>query len=569
MNIVFLGADLGVYPFPLRLLEANHNEVKIVSFQCKGDITADQCVKNADHALAVSKHSSFFNLAHERNADLAITPEYSTPWDVVDSILSGASPTPERGKIWVLGCESITPDELTELVNNHHEHMWVCDQPGRENDQVFYGISLYIFQAQHPEKKLCIVVQFKCTDMAGEFERDHLIKGSNRYILKNNSETSISLTTIICAESSEFQLQHISPLNSAYMILHPQMNSGPYQTIYKSYRHQIFNNASKFNITEIFSLNWANDSSIIGYGKVGGGSSYYMKPGKDSEPNRTSESIVQNHNKGLYFSYSESDRFYSYRLSGDELVFEFKATKSSQVDSSLNNQNKSGPKAIESYTWNNGWVLIDVCDDKIPKVLGENLTPIDREKVLTISTGRINKKPKIPKIPGMNSKAWEKELLPICWHTPENMLSLTLAEDELPRGTMVNLSSDTQGEDIDSVIQQFTYLKDELSNKDDHIPVVLSDFKNKEIEFYAVKEPRGAIRHNSHVKGSSNYAALVFLGIKGHEMAMSIHAAYKRILEPNRLVTWYRNANCIACLADNPRDIMDDEADLEDIAGER
>ena len=86
-----------------------------ILLQPKGEIEASAAgVRNRDRDLALIQFRAFLEIARETAADLAITPEYSMPWDVlVPSIKEGLAPS--SGKLWVLGCESITYPELLAL----------------------------------------------------------------------------------------------------------------------------------------------------------------------------------------------------------------------------------------------------------------------------------------------------------------------------------------------------------------------------------------------------------------------------------------------------------------------
>ena len=91
----------------------NDQNYTAMLFQPQGDIEGDPSgVRNHNRDRAVAQFSRFLQEAVQRQAELAVTPEYSLPWDVlIGAIKSGATPGP--GKLWVLGCESIKYAELS------------------------------------------------------------------------------------------------------------------------------------------------------------------------------------------------------------------------------------------------------------------------------------------------------------------------------------------------------------------------------------------------------------------------------------------------------------------------
>lgn len=52
-----------------------------MSYQPQGELVADSAgIRHRDADLAASKTIAFIRRIHEEGADLAVTPEYSTPW---------------------------------------------------------------------------------------------------------------------------------------------------------------------------------------------------------------------------------------------------------------------------------------------------------------------------------------------------------------------------------------------------------------------------------------------------------------------------------------------------------
>jgi len=111
-SITQLLSDAGLAAPDLRVLTPNVENYTALLFQPQGDIEADtNGVRNADQALASQQHAAFLADAVAQQVAIAITPEYSTPWQVLESCLR-AGTVPADNALWVVGCESITLDGL-------------------------------------------------------------------------------------------------------------------------------------------------------------------------------------------------------------------------------------------------------------------------------------------------------------------------------------------------------------------------------------------------------------------------------------------------------------------------
>src|ERR1051326_2527388 len=95
----------------LNVLVPDAKLYEILAIQPAGVIgTRDDFVGHADHGAAVKKFDHFLKLAVEKNCDLVLSPEYSFPWDCLRQAIADNT-VPSAGKLWILGCEAITPDE--------------------------------------------------------------------------------------------------------------------------------------------------------------------------------------------------------------------------------------------------------------------------------------------------------------------------------------------------------------------------------------------------------------------------------------------------------------------------
>lgn len=102
----------------LHALNPARDPYRVILLQPTGVIEANEV--RVGHADAQHGHvlcSSFLSTAAQTHADLAVAPEYCVPWTVVGEIISGER-RPPVGAIWVLGCESIPPEELQTLAED-------------------------------------------------------------------------------------------------------------------------------------------------------------------------------------------------------------------------------------------------------------------------------------------------------------------------------------------------------------------------------------------------------------------------------------------------------------------
>jgi len=308
----------------LDILSPDANLYTSALFQPRAIIEAGtHFVKNADPNEKL-KFENFFKLSKENNVSLAVTPEYSTPWDALKTLLD-SNIFPAFGKIWVVGLEAITVSDLATFQENYGDRFIILSEieeldrtSGNFLDPVCY---LFSTTSIDGEEVQVLLLQFKTNQMGGDdFERDNLIKGQSIYELTNNDLHSITLVTLICADT--LGMQNIGRMGTRSFVIHIQLNKKPRYASYADYRKKIFGFGED---SEILCLNWAgkvkccneewNNDSV---------SAYYFKSNKTSlDDNR----INTNHKKGLYYTYWDSPRATAYYFNYEEHIFLFRTTK--------------------------------------------------------------------------------------------------------------------------------------------------------------------------------------------------------------------------------------------------
>jgi hypothetical protein len=383
----------------LEILIPNATLYKALLFQPCGTIeVGDYFVKNQEHDLAVKKFMSFFDLAKGKNVDLAITPEYSCPWEVIKNLIEN-DVLPKNKKLWVIGCESIEPNELKKIIDENTKVIWIYDDDKVNTDdggKFLCPICYFLRTEKSNNTGSCdvIFIQFKTEPMGGiPFEIERLLPGEYIYVFRNE-DPSIKLATTICSDSLNLEINKVPGYtDDPYLLIHPQLNPNPQNVNFSKYRKDCYVN--DFPRKEFICLNWARNSNLNGDIMKFGGSALYTKSDK---LDLSDEKINHNHEKGLYYTNWESVHGNIYFFNYDEHIFLFENTKTSQLRASPQSRIGIGPKMMEIYYWcgQNNWctvqTAVDGFDDLCNNIGGDfsslsNLKPIDIERLIALSTG--------------------------------------------------------------------------------------------------------------------------------------------------------------------------------------
>ena len=204
--------DLTIYP--LNALKNQATSYTIGIIQPLEDVIAnDYEVRNSDTQSITLKYNNFFQKLFTDQRELVLSPEYSCPWQILSAQFDNNFPA--RGVLWIIGCESISIDNLKQFINENEEKVKFIfedlDQLDSLGDRHFLDPILYCFNATYSDgtNKKIVVIQFKRRPMVDhvlELEKDHLIFGTKYYELRND-DTSTRLITLICAESIDYDLE--------------------------------------------------------------------------------------------------------------------------------------------------------------------------------------------------------------------------------------------------------------------------------------------------------------------------------------------------------------------------
>lgn len=395
----------------LHVLNPNHENYSALLLQPEGDIEADtNGVRNADRNLSHQQHAAFLIDAAQREIGLAVTPEYSTPWNTVEEALQNGT-VPVQGALWVIGCESITLEELdgfkervSDIATVLYENL--TPEPGRFLDPV-----LYIFQALpttgDATLRLLIVAQFKTSPMGDDnhFEISGLQTGTRIYCFGDRA-TQLRLATLICSDALVFKDDDAQGLYDRTLIIHIQLNPKPRQSQFRQYRSKLMQFDG--DQTEVICLNWAKDV----HAKCGNdrkcwnnisGTAWYLRPNKFDSRDAT---LTANHRNGLYYTWLTDLRCHALFFNYAPAVFLVRATKVAHIGVQASLSRRRGPQLSAARRWDAAtlrWVDAGTVDDGFSSIVHEggdakndlvtlaSENPFAAERALALAAGKISK----------------------------------------------------------------------------------------------------------------------------------------------------------------------------------
>jgi len=375
MNIVQVETLLGELSLArLRALTPDRTPYGLMLLQPDGPIEGSiDRVGHANSAGAAELCTKFLERSVAAKADLVVTPEYCLPWAVVGAIGAAHSTlVPDPGALWVLGCESITPDVLDALAGElrgaghfvHHEPLAnLGNATGRYVDPL-----VYVFWATTPGgvAKLCYVIQFKtcaCRDKL-DIEITSLRTGHVLYRFGDGVQ-AIRLLTLICSDAFQCEDETIQQEHANCLLLHIQLNQKPADDNYARYRAHLIAVGSRSHV-ELLCLNWAapvrernENGELVNWQNNSGSALYVPRDGYRPEDGH----VVTLHRAGMYYCLSDKKaRWHTFYLNCAAHALLLQKEKVTY----------QGPVALEPqfclnvsgrWRWNGEWVEDSTPDD--------------------------------------------------------------------------------------------------------------------------------------------------------------------------------------------------------------
>jgi hypothetical protein len=145
---------------------------------------------------------------------LALAPEYSFPWEVLNQIIENASLQPAKGKLWCFGMQYKSLEEFECWCTEHNtqtlQEFADTDQKNRSIAVIFDGLRVkktfvdalaYIFLNSH--NNITIMLQSKLAHMKDplyEFEASDLSLGNHVYLFDYGNFNTKIFCSLICAD---------------------------------------------------------------------------------------------------------------------------------------------------------------------------------------------------------------------------------------------------------------------------------------------------------------------------------------------------------------------------------
>lgn len=553
----------------LEVLVKDSNLYSTLLYQHRGTFAAGD-TKFGNETDCTNQFNAFLGLAKAENVSLALTPEYSCPWDSIDWLLSDEARWPNEGKLWAICCESITPDEINAFhakFNNHNTQVIVDTTPFNNGAGVLLDPLCYFFRAQvNGVNKLLVVLQFKTQHMGvweNNIEQAKYIWGNDIYVLRN-SVNSIYLFTNICSEAIEFRVNDAFQNqlenrwdHNPYIILNPQMNPKPTHDGFKRFRETILS----YELKDVISLNWGGGTMfpgkpdpLIPYSK----SSLIIR--SDQVEYTSDARFINNHRKGLYYLLRKPNIQVNY-LHPKTDVFLIRNNKPSAAGVNDALVRRSGPEVSKVFVWNNGTSsfseVVSVDDDFVfflnslhctnAVCQDVNVSFIDKERLINLSTGQVKAKKEDRR-----------------WHNIDKLESFQQESDEVvKRFTYVH--DDTGLTHRTGYVEIMDILNTQILPNQALFPENISSFFGNCTEVMFFSNDGENYKYNLSTIDGSRKATVAYIGRKEEAQAKRTLEQLQKIFEnedqsKKLVVVWYKiDANTFAPVCDPiPPKVTDD-----------
>lgn len=443
MKFRFLDEICAEQGFPHPHVAALHPDANLVSclvLQPGGTLSANGSSIRCTEAEHEGKCADFLRLATAKNSDLVVAPEYCCPWNEIARVVEPGSEGPGPGKLWILGCESITPADLQDIVQSCPDAHWIYDKSiHNASTGNFVDPVCLIYRSE--DALPVVTVQFKSHPMGGvkssTLERDNLIVSDCGYIVRND-ENSIYLATLICSDALNFDpLQLPNAVHQPYLLVHVQLNAFPRKPAMTDYRNSLFRTGRSEQ--EVLCVNWSNEVSIAELGAFIIGTPQTALYTNSNDLDLKDSRIESNHVLGLHYVRWENRRASIFIATYDTHVFAFENTKPSQQLSDPTTRLRSGPNCKATYEWGDtGWDLSDQTDCGSAVTMESNniasdhllhqLSPMQLERFVCLTCGEV-----------------KQDVRKDDWHKPNELASLRVLDDEVV--TRASFCRDADGHD--------------------------------------------------------------------------------------------------------------------------
>jgi len=537
----------------LEVLNLDANLYNTLLFQPVDTIECTaQFIRIANRNLAEQKFNGFFDIAIENNVELAITPEYSCPWTIIEQLIE-ENRLPQESKLWIVGCESIQSQQLLDIINHHNEIVWIYDEERVQQNLTnnhFFDPVCYLFKTRTQgtnELRTIVIVQFKTHFMGNTpWERDNYIPGRNIYILENQNQSS-RLLTFICSDTLHQNLNIQADLPQGpprfaiypYIIIHLQLNPSPFNTIFTRYRGDIFDRNQ--DNKEVICLNWGRFvqmNATANWNNYGGSAIFT----KSTQLDLRDERINHNQDKGLYFTRWTNRRSNIYFLNFDEHIFCIRNTKPSQAEEFGVMQGRTGPEVLFIRNWDNtgqSWNEIERANDgfndlclsikregNFNTLFDGELSRVNLERLIALSVG----------------EAVQKD-----WYDVQKNRFFLIDDDGInKRMTFTQDPCPVTNETRRSYLMRYAILANHIIEHDEYFPDVISDLKGNCKVSYSPGDNNTSYNVNLFpFNGDGAAATGIYKGEVEKTAAIETYQKTANLFPESqnwtRIVVWYRD----------------------------
>lgn len=359
----------------LDITSSHSNSFGVMHWQCEGNLKIENNKLIIDDSEFNSKALQFIKLAKTQNAALALTPEYSFPWELIDTIINDSALQPAEGKLWCFGMQYKLLSDYEQWCLNHQsltteefaagvrpkDRSTVIIFDGFLEKKVFANVLAYVFL--NADKHLTILLQSKLAhmnDQLYEFEASDLSLGKYIYLFDYGDFQTKAFCTLICADAMEHIYYHEieSKLPGRQVLMfHPQLNRNPFHP--DILKHVNVYVDSKWSFLR---LNWSFDTKLLGDSLKTLGTGYIYKSDgnvkKYWQDDSQRKNYVMNRSKRLNLLMNQSLRC-QWIFPRNELIayYFLKHPKAQATASSA--AYELGIKEI--YIYRNDWIAESIC----------------------------------------------------------------------------------------------------------------------------------------------------------------------------------------------------------------
>lgn len=553
MIYTFINEILVDYAIDLEVLRPNTTLYRASLLQHDGTFhCADTFFGN--QADEVEKFTSFFQSAKDNNSNLAVTPEYSCPWNSIIHLLENTKATPDTGNLWVIGCESISVERIREIQKqysgeNNIEFLF-NDDIEAGNVGVLLDPCCYMFKARDPDsvEKLIVLVQFKTQHMGvweSDLEQQKLIRGEHIYILRNNPD-SINLFTIICSDALVFDGAAISAQhpgrweNLPYIILSIQMNPKPAHQGFRNFRDGIL----RLHDKDVITLNWSSKSqasfSATFFNRFSKSNIAISTDHIKNESHDEQNLIKSNHVKGLYYALIKPNRHTFYFSPDVEYaVIRMRKPYAGPVNPALDRRRGPSIDAVYEYnTLQNNFIeMINVGDglEEFLHAIGvtsnslidEGLDILDKERLVNLSVGEFEIK---------NGN--------VQWQIVNKLKSFLMEDTEIIRRYTVTF--DEEGREFRTTrLTKFEELNLNILKRPELFPNIIATFRDNCGEVMFLQDDGFNYKYNLVNNDKDEYATVAHIGVSPKSTAQILLKKLtdlfpKEDRRNKRVVVWYK-----------------------------